>query len=269
MQVAEHPAPPVSLDDLEESVIHAGRLIERCDHATTGKFHRSDRQPETYAEKVVNDDLHQRLMMLEPEAGWLSEAELDAPYRMGRHWIWIVDPIDGTREFLAGIPEYTISAALVHNGAPLLGAVYNPATGEGGVANTVTGQFRVFGIVSDSAGGERSDKDVLVSRTEFESDKIRALISDSVPMRPVGSMAYRLLRVAMGLSPCTISLTNRCEWDICGGLALLIAARKKAIRLAGGEFAFNQKDTTIRGGILAGVETNVDAICDKLKSAQK
>jgi myo-inositol-1(or 4)-monophosphatase len=74
--------------------------------------------------------LHARLTTAFPSDGWLSEEHQDTSHRLGCERAWIVDPIDGTREYLQGLPEYAISIGLSVRGAPALGVVYNPATDE-------------------------------------------------------------------------------------------------------------------------------------------
>ena len=74
--------------------------------------------------------LHSALTSAFPSDGWLSEEHHDTAERLGRERVWIVDPIDGTREYLQGIDEYAISIGLSIAGSPALGVVHNPATGE-------------------------------------------------------------------------------------------------------------------------------------------
>jgi myo-inositol-1(or 4)-monophosphatase len=82
------------------------------------------------ADFAVDDLLKSTLLGGRPNYGWLSEETEDDPDRLEHRFVWMVDPIDGTNAFLRHVPEWTISAALVQEGKPVLGAVYNPATGE-------------------------------------------------------------------------------------------------------------------------------------------
>lgn len=74
--------------------------------------------------------LHDALTTAFPDTGWLSEEHTDTTERLAKERVWVVDPIDGTREYLLGVPEYAISVGLVVHGRPVLGVVYNPATDE-------------------------------------------------------------------------------------------------------------------------------------------
>ena len=86
--------------------------------------------PLTEADLASDRLLKERLLALLPEAGWLSEETEDNPQRLDRQFVWVVDPLDGTREFVLGIPEFTVSVALVGDGSPLLGVICNPVTAE-------------------------------------------------------------------------------------------------------------------------------------------
>lgn len=82
--------------------------------------------PLTDADLAVNRVLLDALPR--PDEGWLSEETRDDPSRLSRRRIWIVDPIDGTREFVDGIPEWCVSVGLVEDGEPVAGGIHNPAT---------------------------------------------------------------------------------------------------------------------------------------------
>ena len=93
---------------------------------TKGKDH----SPVCEGDIAVNDFLRARLPALAPAAGWLSEETADEPGARAAVTAWIVDPIDGTRAYLAGYPDWTISVALVDAGRPVLAALYAPVSDE-------------------------------------------------------------------------------------------------------------------------------------------
>ncbi|MCZ7575891.1 MAG: hypothetical protein M5U18_02070 [Dehalococcoidia bacterium] len=113
--------------------------------------------------------LHETLTKAFPGDGWLSEEHTDTAHRLGRERVWIVDPIDGTREYLQGIPEYAISIGLAIGGRPALGVVHNPATGEIFAAECLTALER--------APTEPTGRpfDVLVGRGEKAHDDVPPL----------------------------------------------------------------------------------------------
>src|SRR5262252_2345944 len=84
--------------------------------------------PVTEADRAANDVL--RRVLIQNGEGWLSEESVDDKQRLGKERVWVVDPLDGTREFVAGIPEWCVSVALVEHGRAVAGGICNPATGE-------------------------------------------------------------------------------------------------------------------------------------------
>src|SRR5215472_8190395 len=86
--------------------------------------------PVSEVDITVNHLLQKRLTAIVPEAGWLSEESEDDPARLAASKVWIVDPIDGTRSFIAGRPDWTISVALVEGSRPVVAALYAPASEE-------------------------------------------------------------------------------------------------------------------------------------------
>jgi myo-inositol-1(or 4)-monophosphatase len=84
--------------------------------------------PVTEADRAVDDIL--RKTLVRSGEGWLSEETVDDLTRLDKQRVWVVDPLDGTREFVQGIPEFCVSIAMVENGIPVAGGICNPATGE-------------------------------------------------------------------------------------------------------------------------------------------
>lgn len=187
--------------------------------------------------------LHAALGGAFPEDGWLSEEHVDTDRRLTRDRTWIVDPIDGTREFLQGIPEYAISVGLAVEGEPVLGVVYNPATDEMFAATTE-------GAVERPGAGFPAAYDVLVGRGEKEWDEVPTLPFGG-QTRGVGSVAYRLALVSAGRGDATLSGYGRSEWDVAAGMALCIAAGMRATDVLGQPMPFNQAEPSVRGFLVA------------------
>src|SRR5712672_4620989 len=93
--------------------------------------------PVTEADRALDAILRQEL--LRDGKGWLSEESVDDPVRLQRSRVWVVDPLDGTREFVAGIPEFCVSIGFVENGRPVAGGICNPATKETIIGSVETG----------------------------------------------------------------------------------------------------------------------------------
>src|ERR1700738_578773 len=122
--------------------------------------------PVTEADRAVDDIL--RKTLLRPGEGWLSEETVDAFTRLDKQRVWVVDPLDGTREFVQGIPEFCVSIAMVENGIPVAGGICNPATdelilGSGETGVTYTGKASQTSQRKDLHGAP-----VLASRSEVQ-----------------------------------------------------------------------------------------------------
>jgi myo-inositol-1(or 4)-monophosphatase len=175
----------------------------------------------TAADHAIDETL--RRVLPNADEGWLSEETADDPIRLERRRVWVVDPLDGTQEFVAGIPEWCVSIGLVEDGVPVAGGVCNPATNElilGSVGAGVTLNGRP---VAARECRELRGAEVLASRSEVRRGEWE---DAGAPFRvtPMGSVAYKLARVAAGLTDATWTLSPKHEWDVAGGAALVLAA---------------------------------------------
>ncbi|MFQ5381871.1 MAG: 3'(2'),5'-bisphosphate nucleotidase CysQ [Dehalococcoidia bacterium] len=188
--------------------------------------------------------LHSRLTTAFPDAGWLSEEHVDTGERLRHDRVWIVDPIDGTREYLMGRPEYAISVALVGDQEPTLGVVYNPATEE-----------LLAAAVDGSSEMEPEDPpdefEVLVGHGEANHNHGLPLPGGG-RRKGIGSIAYRLGLVSAGRGHAVVTNYGRSEWDVAAGAALCFAAGLRVTDVLGQELQFNQPDPWVRGLLVAG-----------------
>jgi myo-inositol-1(or 4)-monophosphatase len=207
--------------------------------------HTSDRGPVTEADSVVNQVLRQ--VLVRDGEGWLSEESVDDLQRLEKHRVWVVDPIDGTREFVAGIPEWCVSVGLVENGRAIAGGICNPTTGETFLGSLETGITYNGKRVWTSKKRDLAGAVVLASRTEFERGDWECFQHNHLVIRPVGSVAYKLALVAAGLADATWSLSPKNEWDIAAGVALVEAASGVVRGLANSSLAFNKKSVNFSG----------------------
>ena len=180
--------------------------------------------------------------------GWLSEETVDSSERLNKRRVWIVDPIDGTREFIQGIPEWCISIGLIEDGQPVAGGIHNPATGEritGALGSGIAyvGPNAALGAVSlheASVGASRSE----VRRGEWDGYDESAF-----KIVPMGSVAYKLALVAVGRLDATWTLVPKNEWDLAGGAALLAASGGWAVLKDGSQPTWNDEDPLVPGFI--------------------
>jgi myo-inositol-1(or 4)-monophosphatase len=239
--------------DIKTILLEASEIIENYFKLETGVNYKADKSPVTVADLAANEFLRTNLLKLMPQAAWLSEEEKDNKQRLTQEYVWIVDPLDGTKEFVARIPEIAISIALVKDNKPVLGAVINPVTKEGGICSTWE-ENNFFGIEMGAEINSLESASIIVSRTEYSKGKIKPFENKLKNIRAVGSVAYKLLRIAGGLDDFYFSVEPKSEWDICGGIALLNFAGKVYQRFDKKENLFNLEDIRVMTGAAAGSE---------------
>lgn len=204
----------------------------------------------TEADLAVNKVLHK--VLLRDGEGWLSEETADDRSRLERHDLWIVDPLDGTREFLEGIPEWSVSIAFVRQGIAVAGGIASPATRETFLGSASTGVYYNGRRVLASSKDTLTGASVLASRSETKRGEWDRFQSAPFVIKPMGSVAYKLARVAAGLADATWTLTPKHEWDVAAGTALVEAAGGFVQTLDFDRPVFNCEDPLLRGLIAAG-----------------
>lgn len=180
------------------------------------------RGPVTEADRVSNCVL--RECLLRDGEGWLSEETTDDLARLERQRVWVVDPLDGTSDFVAGIPEWCVSIAMVENGRPVAGGICNPATGEIFLGATETGVTYNGQPAAASARVGLKGAMVLASRSELKRGEWEQFRKGKFEIRPMGSVAYKFALVSAGRADATWTLTRKNEWDVAAGVALIEAA---------------------------------------------
>src|SRR5215813_10195209 len=116
------------LERIGAALSQAKAIFARFTPGEIAAEYKAGHDPVTEADKAVDAVLRKEL--LRDGEGWLSEESVDDLSRLEKNRVWVVDPLDGTREFVAGIPEFCISVAMVENGRPIVGGICNPATNE-------------------------------------------------------------------------------------------------------------------------------------------
>lgn len=201
----------------------------------------------------ASEILYEALTRAFPHDGWLGEEHRDTADRLNRERVWIVDPIDGTREYLQGLPEYAISVGLVVNGKPALGIVHNPATDEMHAAICPPSPSK-----ASHRFEQRDDFVALVGRGEDLLGKVPPLPGPA-RTKPVGSVAYRLALVAAGQGDVVVTWYARKEWDVAAGAALCLARGLTVTDVLGEPLSFNQPQPVVRGLLVAeiGLHTRI------------
>lgn len=248
------------LEIVLEAVHRAG---ERAMELSTKGFetHRKvDDSPVTSADLAVNDILQETIMGYFPNDGWMSEESPDTPERIKKSRVWVIDPIDGTSYFIKGIPQFSISVALVQDHYPILGVVYNPATkelfsAEQGQGLSLNGQeVKIHQSVN-------SPLTVLVNPSRLSGNQLKSY-HEHATLKPMGSIAYSLALVAVGQADGTINFDPLHEWDIAAGWLLVQEGKGTSTDYNGNPLLYNQIDSSVHGILAArkGAQQAFDAL---------
>ncbi len=238
-------------DELEAAMREAGEIARvtsqrKFERWTKGK----DRSPVSEADIAVNDFLRERLAKLLPGAGWLSEETEDDPAARDMHQTWIVDPIDGTRAYIQGRPDWTVSVALVEDARPVLGALYAPVTEEmflamRGNGTTCNGELVRVRDAGDLSGMKAAGPKRILERLEKAEPTALA-------QPKVHSLALRLTRVVTGELDVAFASGGSHDWDLAAADLLVHEAGGVLADLGGRPLAFNRPHLTHGALIAAG-----------------
>ncbi len=218
--------------------------------------------PVTEADLAVDRVL--RELLPGDDEGWLSEETRDDPVRLERRRVWVVDPLDGTREFVEGIPEWCISVGLLEDGQAVAGGILNPATGELVLGSVETGIVAGGGDAADTRVAGLSGARVLASRSEVKRGEWAGFQESDFEVVPCGSVAYKLGLVAAGRADATWTLVPKHEWDVVAGVALIRAAGLVAMHADGSPPRFN-RPSPLLSNLLAGPATLLEDLLARLQ----
>jgi myo-inositol-1(or 4)-monophosphatase len=239
----------LELGRIRSALERAWICLERFTPGEVAARSKQGDDPVTAADTEV-DALLRALLPRDGE-GWLSEETEDDPARLACRRVWVVDPLDGTREFVAGIPEWCVSVGLVEDGTPVAGGLLNPATGElilgaRGAGVTLNGE-----PVRVSNRPTLRGAQVVASRSEVKRGEWEGYEPGLFDLQPMGSVAYKLGLVAAGRADATWTLTPKHEWDVAAGCALVLAAGGTLVPGAPGESRFNRPNPKLTSLIAA------------------
>lgn len=241
---------PRLLDGVRAAVEAAGNIALSFFRGTHRRWEKGPGQVVTEADIAVDRQLREALARLLPDAGWLSEETVDDGSRLTRQRVWVVDPIDGTRSFAEGKPEFTVCVALVEDERPVLGVVLNPATGE--LFHAVVGGGAFLGgqrIAAEAPAGLAGAR-IGISSTERHRAALAAALPEAEPTT-IGSLAYKLVLIAAGQLDGYVSRRRAHDWDIAAADLILAEAGAMLTDAAGREIVYGQLETWRQGLIAA------------------
>lgn len=232
------------LEDVARIAAEAGRIAaDRCGTAYK-TWEKVPGHPVCDVDLEVDAYLRQHLGAFDPEAGWLSEETLDDSDRIERRRLWVVDPIDGTRDYLRGRPGWCVSVALVEDRVPVLGVLAAPQRDE-------------LWTAARGRGSARDGKPLRVSPradlagARVPADQLPKVDRDLVAVAKPNSIALRIALVAAGEADLVATLRWGYEWDIAAAALIAEEAGATVSGALGQPLAFNTASGEAFGVLVA------------------
>lgn len=238
------------LKRIEAAISDARAIFARFTPGAIDAEFKSGHDPVTEADRAIDAVLRQNL--LRDGEGWLSEESVDDFSRLEKARVWVVDPLDGTREFVKGIPEFCVSIGYVENGRPVAGGIHNPATQETFVGAIDSGVLYNGQPSAPSSRKALKGAVTLASRSEVKRGEWKSFETGPLQIRAMGSVAYKLALVSAGIADITFTLTPKNEWDVAAGAALVTSSGGYLATLDGLPFLANNRDPLLSGMIACG-----------------
>lgn len=238
------------LERVQSALESARTVLGRFTAGAIAAEYKAGHDPVTEADRSVDAILRKEL--LREGEGWLSEESVDDLSRLDKKRVWVVDPLDGTREFVAGIPEFCVSIGMVENGKPVVGGICNPATNEMFLGAIDTGVLYNGKPAQPSQRTSLEGALLLASRSEVKRGEWKTFGNGNFQVRPMGSVAYKLALVSAGLADVTFTLTPKNEWDVIAGAALVESAGGYVRTLDNLPLTGNHKNPLLSGLLACG-----------------
>jgi len=233
---------------LEPILREAGELALRLFRTDLRQWTKDMSSPVSEADIAVNDLLRDRLAAAFPDDAWLSEESDDDPARLGARRVWVIDPIDGTRAYLAGRTDWCLSAALVVDTRPVAGFLYAPALAQFFTAERDAGAFVNGAPIRASARAGLSGATIAAPAPLIEGLDLAAAGVQPIPR--IGSLALRLARVAEGAIDGTLVRPDSHDWDLAAADVLVHEAGGLLTGASGAPVVYNRPGA--RHGLLVG-----------------
>ncbi|MEE2694968.1 MAG: 3'(2'),5'-bisphosphate nucleotidase CysQ [Pseudomonadota bacterium] len=236
----------------KKAIFEAGQLAKDYKKKISVRY-KSKNQPVTNADIAIDNFLKSFFKDQTPSIGWVSEETKDNKSRFSSDLFWCLDPIDGTRSYINGKPEYTISLALIKRNKPIIGYILNPETEE-------------FFFAKENCGAFCNNKKILVNENQnisslkygISSSEIKKLekydFLENQNILRMGSIAYKIALVAKGKIDVAISFTKKNDWDLAASDLILKEAGGKINKISGEDIIYNSSHMTIDSVIASNIK---------------
>jgi len=224
---------------LEAAVRDAGALARSMFGAPLKNWTKGPTlSPVSEADIAVDDLLRARLTAGDDGIAWLSEESADDRKRLSARYVWIVDPIDGTRAYIASFPDWAVSAALVDNGRPIAACLYAPVTEQFFTARANAGASCNGMAIAATKGAQLEGARIAGPRNLLE--RLTAVAPPFTVMPRVRSLALRLAQVANGACDVAFAGGNSHDWDLAAADLLVHEAGGALTSITGGAVTYNR-----------------------------
>jgi myo-inositol-1(or 4)-monophosphatase len=255
------------LEVATEAARAAGVILRRHFEDGSKTWEKSKGNPVTEADLEADVAIRDKLRGAFPEDAMLTEESGDDGARVDKARCWIVDPMDGTKEFTLGIPEFSVSIALAVAGEPAVGVVYHPVDDVMCSAARGTGCWRNGERVCVSSCGDLARARLFASRSEIEKGRLEPFEGWFDSISPMGSIAWKLALVACGEADLNLSMRPKSEWDVCAGDLLVREAGGRYVDLRGGRRSYNELDPTSEHPMAAGSDALLSQLFERLAAS--
>lgn len=246
----------IVLNVKEIAVVAGNKILEIYNSGDFEVEMKSDNSPLTLADRVANAYITENVSKLYPDFGILSEESKFTNSRLNKKHVWVIDPLDGTKEFIKRNGEFTVNIALVEDGVPVVGVVVIPDKNETYFASKNRGAFHedaVGGIKQiETSSKESIEQMVLVKSRSHASDALQNLIDTYrfAEVKESGS-SIKICLIALGLADVYFRFGFTNEWDICAAHCVLQEAGGDLTDAYGHRIEYNKKDPLNRQGFVA------------------
>lgn len=247
-------SPPDTAEDhalLLSAIAQAGAIARRFYQADFDRWDKGKNDPVTEADVAIDTMLRTELMAARPAYGWLSEETEDNPDRLGCDIVWIVDPIDGTRAFIKGLPHFVVSIALSWKGQPVSAAIYNPITDDLYEAQKGQGALLNGIAIQVSECQEIENCRMLGDAALFASQKWQYPWPE-MQIESRNSIALRMGMVASGAWDACLTLAHKADWDIAASDLIVSESGGQATNHRGETFTYNLQNPKHHAVVTAG-----------------
>jgi myo-inositol-1(or 4)-monophosphatase len=242
------------------AILEAGKIAIKLQKKINVKY-KSKNQPVTNADIEINDYLYNFFQSETPNFGWLSEESVDDKSRFKNDYYWCLDPIDGTRSYISGKPEYTISLALMKNAFPILGIIFNPVTKEFFLAEKNKGAFCNQKKLNITTKKKIENCSFAISNSEVHNLQTFDFLKNK-KIREIGSIAYKVALVAKGEIDVALSLTKKSDWDLAAADLIISESGGFLSQTNGKKIIYNTDNLNINSVI----GSNIEIINDLIKN---